>query len=112
MSHLPDDDERLRNVAELIPRLEEFTSYLTDRNHLIVHQQVDQFFYMQTTAELKLLLNEYHLVNERLHKIAGWLDEKYRVANERLKIDTCCLSKIEGDERLANRPNDDRCTEA
>lgn len=102
MSHSMPDDDKISRVTDLIKQLEAFDRRLTENNNLVVHRHIDQFFYMQKAAELKVLLNEYQMVRERLSEIAGWLDEKYRLGLSRWKEDTVCLDEIQKQEGISN----------
>jgi len=42
------DHEKL---SKLIERMQRLATYLNDRNDLVTHQQVNQFFYMQKTED-------------------------------------------------------------
>lgn len=101
MSHLIPDDEKSSLVVKLIHDMEAFSVCLMQRNNLIVHGQIDQFFYTQKIAELKILLNEYQLAKDRLAEITGWLDEKYRLGLSRWMDDTHRLNEIEKEEGIS-----------
>lgn len=53
--------------------------YLNERNNLILHQQVNQFFYMQKIEELKMLLRQLEEINKSLDVVTLRIHEHYRL---------------------------------
>lgn len=64
-------------LSKLIERMQSIVTHLKDRNDLVLHQQVNQFFYMQKIEELKMLLCQFDEINESLAALTSRIDEHY-----------------------------------
>lgn len=64
-------------LLKLIERMQHLANYLNDRNNLVIHQQVDQLFYMQKIEELKILLSQFEEISKRLETLRSRIDENY-----------------------------------
>jgi division protein CdvB (Snf7/Vps24/ESCRT-III family) len=62
---------------KLIDRMQRLVTYLNDRNNLILHQQVNQFFYMQKIEELKMLIQQFEEINKNLDAVTARIHEHY-----------------------------------
>jgi len=49
--------------------MQRLVTYLNERDNLILHQQVNQFFYMQKIEELKMLLRQLEEINKSLDAV-------------------------------------------
>jgi hypothetical protein len=49
-----------------------------ERNNLVVHREIDQFYYMQKAEQLMLLQEQLHEAHERVRLIENRIDEEYR----------------------------------
>lgn len=58
--------------------MDEFIIYLDRHDDFRIHRHVDQFYYMEKKAEMRLLLDELKELNDRLSRTSQWLDLKYR----------------------------------
>lgn len=58
-------------------RMQRLVTYLNERNSLILHQQVNQFFYMEKIEELKMLLSQFEEINKSLEGVALRIHEHY-----------------------------------
>lgn len=65
--------------TKLIDRMQRLVIYLNERNNLILHQQVNQFFYMQKIEELKMLLRQLEEINKSLDVVTLRIHEHYRL---------------------------------
>ena len=63
--------------TKLIDRMQRLVTYLNERNNLILHQQVNQFFYMQKIEELKMLLRQLEEINKSLDAVTLRIHEHY-----------------------------------
>jgi division protein CdvB (Snf7/Vps24/ESCRT-III family) len=63
--------------TKLIDRMQRLVTYLNERNNLILHQQVNQFFYMQKIEELKMLLKQLEEINKSLDAVTLRIHEHY-----------------------------------
>lgn len=63
--------------TKLIDRMQRLVTYLNERNNLILHQQVNQFFYMQKIEELKMLLRQLEEINKSLDAVTLCIHEHY-----------------------------------
>jgi hypothetical protein len=95
MSQSLTHDDLIPRAIVIIRELEVFAGLLKQRNNLIVHQEIDEFFYLQKAAELKLLVIEYERAQLRLNEVSGWLDDKVREAIKRKDIDMNRFAEIE-----------------
>ena len=57
--------------------MQRLVTYLNERNNLILHQQVNQFFYMQKIEELKMLLRQLEEINKSLDAVTLCIHEHY-----------------------------------
>jgi prefoldin subunit 5 len=64
-------------LSKLIERMQRIVTHLNDRNDLVLHQQVNQFFYMQKIEELNVLLSQFDEINENLDALTSRIDEYY-----------------------------------
>lgn len=64
-------------LPKLIERMQRLVTYLNDRNDLVVHQQVNQFFYMQKAEELRMLLSQLDDLRKSLESLTCRIDENY-----------------------------------
>lgn len=73
------DHEKL---PKLIERMQHLVTYLNERNDLVVHQQLDQSFYMQKIEELRMLTTKFDETKKSLDTLAGGIEERYNVCFE------------------------------
>lgn len=64
-------------LTKLIERMQRIVTHLNDRYDLVLHQQVNQFFYMQKIEELKVLLSQFDETSKSLEMVASRIDEHY-----------------------------------
>ncbi len=64
-------------LSKLIERMQRIVTHLNDRNDLVLHQQVNQFFYMQKAEELKMLLDQFDDLRKSLESLTCRIDENY-----------------------------------
>jgi hypothetical protein len=95
MSQMPLDNDTISRAIALTKQLEMFAAQLKEKNNLIVHREIDTFFYLQKAAELKILVSEYERTQLRLNEISGWLDEKVQQAVKRKELDMNRFAEIE-----------------
>lgn len=81
------------NVKKLLIKIESIIVILNRERSYRVHQQVDQFFYMQKSAELSLLIQHYEELQEQIDQIDEWVEEKYVEVFNRWKKDARWLGK-------------------
>jgi hypothetical protein len=67
----------IAKVAKLIPRLRCLVATLEGQHDLIVHRQINQFFYMQKSEELKILLAQAEEAQWKLKMAVDRVDTKY-----------------------------------
>src|SRR5690606_26292525 len=65
--------------TKLIDRMQRLVTYLNERNNLILHQQVNQYFYMQKIEELKMLLRQLEEINKCLDAVSLRNREHFRL---------------------------------
>ena len=81
-------------VRKLILRLSHMTRQLVEyRYDLVVHREIDQFFYMQREEELRVLLEEVEKAADQLADIKSKIDSKYQQAYCRWCRDVRWISK-------------------
>lgn len=81
-------------VRKLIQRLRHMTSLLVEhRYNLVVHREIDQFFYMQREEELRMLLEEVEKAADQLAEIRSKIELKYQQAYCRWCKDVRWFSK-------------------
>ncbi|MFZ6013682.1 MAG: hypothetical protein ACOYXT_25305 [Bacteroidota bacterium] len=90
------DHEKL---PKLIARMQHLVVYLNDRNDLVVHQQLNQSFYMQKIEELKLLTAKFDEVRKSLDIMASAIEEKYNVCFEQWRKDARWLNSYNMNKR-------------
>jgi hypothetical protein len=66
-----------QKIFKLIHRLKALISCLEDQSDLVIHQKIDQFFYMTKSEELKILLAQLEEEKKRLEITNGRLETKY-----------------------------------
>jgi len=82
------DHEKL---SKLIERMQRLATYLNDRNDLVTHQQVNQFFYMQKTEDFLPVL--YGACPEE-RKLVCILKYSHFRANDMSFISSCHLLSV------------------
>lgn len=90
------DHEKL---PKLIERMQQLVTYLNDRNDLVTHQQVNQFFYMQKTEELKLLLKQFEETKQILQSLTSRIDENYILCFVQWRKDVRWINSCKSRER-------------
>lgn len=66
-------------LSKLIERMQRIVTHLNDRNDLVLHQQVNQFFYMQKIEELKMLSSQLEEIPVSFESLTGHLTESYKL---------------------------------
>lgn len=77
----------------MIGKLESLSTLIALKTDLVVHREVNQFFYMQKIAELEFLLNEHEVACKRIADLELWLEQRYHDSFHEWKKD---LRWIEG----------------
>ncbi len=90
------DHEKL---PKLIERMQQLVTYLNDRNDLVTHQQVNQFFYMQKTEELKILLKQFEETKQILESLTSRIDEHYALCFVQWRKDVRWINSYKSRER-------------
>jgi hypothetical protein len=68
-----------KRIKRLLLRIHSLVGMLKrERNSLVVHRAVDQFYYMQKAEQLMLLQEQLREAQERLRIIENRIDEEYR----------------------------------
>jgi hypothetical protein len=71
---------KVKKATKLITRLEDLVSKLTIRKEVIVHEKVNQFYYLEKIEELKILAEKFEEVHRRLEAISDRLEECYGIS--------------------------------
>lgn len=79
--------------------MQQLVTYLNDRNDLVTHQQVNQFFYMQKTEELKLLLKQFEETKQILQSLTSRIDENYILCFVQWRKDVRWINSCKSRER-------------
>jgi len=79
-------------LSKLIERMQRLVACLNDRNNLVVHQQVNQFFYMQKIEGLKMLLSQFDDLRKNLEVLTSRIDETYDLCFEQWRKDARWLN--------------------
>ncbi|PZR02896.1 MAG: hypothetical protein DI539_27305 [Flavobacterium psychrophilum] len=90
------DHEKL---PKLIERMQYLVTYLNDRNDLVVHQQLNQSFYMQKIEELKLLAAKFDEIKKTFDTLASGIEEKYNLCFEQWRKDARWLNSYNLNKR-------------
>lgn len=90
------DHEKL---PKLIARMQHLVTYLNDRNDLVVHQQLNQSFYMQKIEELRLLTAKFDEIKKSLDTLASGIEEKYNLCFEQWRKDARWLNSYDLNRR-------------
>jgi hypothetical protein len=64
-------------LNKFIDKLQDLVRQLEHERNVVVHQHVNQFYYMQKIAELKALAEQFAEAEERVAVVSGWIDEEY-----------------------------------
>lgn len=86
-------------LPKLIERMQRLVTYLNDRNDLVTHQQVNQFFYMQKIEELKMLLKQFEETKQMLQSLTRRIDEHYLLCFEQWRKDVRWINSHQSCER-------------
>jgi len=86
-------------LPKLIARMQHLVTYLNDRNDLVVHQQLNQSFYMQKIEELRLLTAKYDEIKKSLDTLASGIEEKYNLCFEQWRKDARWLNSYNLNKR-------------
>lgn len=68
------DPQKCLKLTQLLERL---ISTLENHNERAVHFTINQFFYMQRTEEMRMVLEQYREAKSKLEAAANWLNENY-----------------------------------
>ncbi|HYG18909.1 MAG TPA: hypothetical protein VD816_08265 [Ohtaekwangia sp.] len=66
-----------KKLNKFIDKLQELVRQLEKDRNVVVHQHVNQFYYMQKIAELRTLAEQFAEAEERIVRVSGWIDEEY-----------------------------------
>ncbi len=79
--------------------MQHLVTYLNDRNDLVVHQQLNQSFYMQKIEELRLLTAKFDEIKKSLDTLASGIEEKYNLCFEQWRKDARWLNSYDLNRR-------------
>lgn len=83
------DEERFSSLVKDVDR---FVIMLTNDNDLALHEKVNQFFYMEKVAELRVLSDRIEELRSRLNILEASASNCYQLVSERLTSDQAWLS--------------------
>ena len=66
-----------KKIIKLIHRLKTMIDALDSHDDLVIHKNIDQFFYMTKSEELRFLLHQCEEEKNRLEATGGRLQKKY-----------------------------------
>jgi hypothetical protein len=95
LSIMPDDEIMLAFVKEV----DDFVDVLSLERDLIVHNRIDQFFYMEKAAEVRVLYGRIEEFRTRLNILQASIEVCYEVVRERLNADKAWLTQHHSEER-------------
>lgn len=61
--------------------MQRLVTLLDSRNDLVIHQQVDQSYYMQKIEELKILLSQLEVAGQNVDALASRIDSHYTLCS-------------------------------
>lgn len=79
--------------------MQHLVTYLNERNDLVVHQQLNQFFYMQKIEELRMLMAKFDEIKKSLDTLTSGIDEEYILCFEQWRRDARWLNLFKLNER-------------
>lgn len=78
---------------QLIERLEEMVREIRTNRHAEITENLDDFWYMQKSAELILLKEQFTEAFKRTRELREWMDRKYMEIGRQYKNDLRWLKK-------------------
>lgn len=84
---------------KLILRMQWLVENLGERKDLVVHQQLDQFFYMQKIEELQMLLSQFDDIKRRLESITSRIHAHYHLCLDHWRKDARWLNAYNANGR-------------
>jgi hypothetical protein len=81
-------------VTKLISRLRCLVECIEGQHDRLIHQRVDQFYYMQKTEELKLLLELVEEAQRKLELLTCRMDANYSEVFHRWHKDVRWLNRL------------------
>jgi nitrous oxide reductase len=90
------DHEKL---PKLIKRMQHLVTYLNDRNDLVVHQQLNQSFYLQKIDELTMLTTKFDEIKKSLDILTSGIEENYNLCFEQWRKDARWLNSYKLNKR-------------
>lgn len=67
-----------QKITKLIHQLKTLIAHLDSLDDLVIHKDIDQFFYMTKSEELKFLFAQYEEEKKRFETTTGKLEMKYK----------------------------------
>lgn len=90
---------RCQKLLKLIDRMEKLVANLCDRRDLVVHQRVNQFFYMQKTHELRTLMDQVDTLQSNLERLTAQIHTTYEQCANRWRHDARWLNSYRPQQR-------------
>ena len=79
-------------LSRLIERMQRIVTHLNSRYDLVLHHQINQFFYMQKIEELKMLLSQFEETRKSLDALTARMDAHYILCFVRWRKDARWLN--------------------
>ena len=90
-----DESKEMTDPAKLVKLLSRVRGLIThlDREHgLVIHQNVNQFYYMQKSEELKILLERFQDEQKKQETLSHWIEVNYNEVFRQWRKDMRWLS--------------------
>lgn len=71
--------ETSEKLSKLTEKMQQLVNSLNARQDLVLHERVNQFFYMQKIEELNVLADQFHRLKSSLDNLTYHLQEQYRL---------------------------------
>lgn len=77
----------LPKLTKLIEKLQDLAARLDEEKDLVVHQRVNQFYYLEKTAELKILQEQFEEAEMKINQLTKHIECEYALVYNQWRKD-------------------------
>ncbi len=92
----------LRKITKLIEKLEILTKQLDRDKNIQLHNHINQFHYLEKTAELKILIDQHLTTEKKLNQLSDRLECEYKKVCYQWSKDIRWMNSIQRRELKSN----------